>query len=44
MKKNRIYLSNDERELIIHSLNTFKAQMLSEGQFTDVVDDALFNV
>ena len=44
MKKNHIYLTNDEWKLIIHSLNAFKTKMLSEGQYTDVVDDALFKV
>lgn len=44
MKKNRHCLTFDEWNLILHSLNVLKTKMLSEGKYTDVVDDTLFKV
>ncbi|MFT9056040.1 MAG: hypothetical protein ABF449_05360 [Ethanoligenens sp.] len=44
MKKNRFYFANDEWKLVIHSLNVLRTKLLSEGQYTDIVDEALFKV
>jgi hypothetical protein len=44
MKKTKHYLTEAEWRYIIHSLNTLKTKLHSEGQYTDTVDDALLAV
>ena len=39
--KNKFYLAIDDiqRSMIINSLNCFRNKLLSEGKYTDVVDE-----
>ena len=43
MKKDirHLYLSAQERKVIIHSLNALRNELLSEGKYTDFVDEIL---
>ena len=44
MKKKRIYLTDTEWRYLIHSLNTLKTKLHSEGQYTDTVDEVMLKV
>ena len=44
MKKNKIYLTESEWRYLIHSLNTLKTKLHSDGQYTDTVDEAMAKV
>ena len=44
MKKTKIFLTEAECRLVVHSLNALKTKLQSEGQYTDVVDDVLLKV
>lgn len=41
MKKTKIYLTEAEWRLVIHSLNDFRNKLLQEGQYTDIVDEVM---
>lgn len=43
-RKYYLYLSEEERSLIIHSLVCKKNKLLSEGRYTDAVDELLCKV
>ena len=44
MKKTKYYLTEAEWRFVIHSLNELRTKLISEGQYTDTVDDALYKV
>jgi len=44
MKKTKIYLTEAEWRLVIHSLNDFQIKLHREGQHTDIVDETLLKV
>lgn len=44
MKKFYIYLTHEERNLIIESLIEKKNELISAGKYTDGVDDVLLKI
>lgn len=44
MKKYHIYLTPEERKLIIESLISEKSSLISAGKYTDGVDDVLLKI
>ena len=44
MKKNKYCITYDEWRLIIYALNNLRNSLISEGRYTDTVDDALLAV
>ena len=42
--KYHIYLNSEERRLLISSLNDFRNKLISEGRYTDIVDEVLIKV
>ena len=44
MRKNKIHLTEAEWRYLIHSLNTLKTKLHSEGKYTDTVDEVLYKV
>ena len=44
MKKYHLYLEEKERRLLIHCLNEFRNKLISEGKYTDCVDELLVKV
>ncbi|HCA28985.1 MAG TPA: hypothetical protein DEP23_05160 [Ruminococcaceae bacterium] len=42
MKKVKIYLTDSEWQMLIHSLNDFKTKLHSENRYTDTVDEVLY--
>ena len=42
MKKVKIYLTDAEWQVLIHSLNDFKIKLHSENRYTDTVDEVLY--
>ncbi|RDY21171.1 hypothetical protein [Criibacterium bergeronii] len=44
MRKYHIYLTSEERKLIIESLISEKNALISAGKYTDCVDDVLLNL
>ena len=44
MKKRKFYFTESEWRYIIHSLNALKTKLHNEGQYTDTVDEALYQV
>jgi len=44
MKKNKYCLTYDEWRLTIYALNHLRNSLISEGRYTDTVDDALLAV
>ena len=44
MRKKKIYLTEAERRYLIHSLNTLKTKLHSEGRYTDTVDEVLYKL
>ena len=43
-KKYHIYLTDDEQSRVIQSLINLKNNMISQGRYTDAVDDVLCKV
>lgn len=43
-KKYRLNLTDDEHSLIINSLLVWKNSLISEGKYTDVIDELLIEV
>ncbi len=39
--KYHVYLNYEERRLVIKSLNDLRNRLISEGKFTDLIDEAL---
>ena len=44
MKKTWLYLTEAEWRLVVYSLNTLKSRLIRQGQYTDVIDDALLKI
>ena len=44
MKKTKLFLTEAEWRLVIHSLNALKTKLHGDGQYTDAVDDAQLKV
>ena len=44
MKRNKILLSEAEWRMVIQALNGLRTSLISEGRYTDVVDEALAKV
>ena len=43
-KKNHLYVDNQERALLLHSLVELKNQLIQQGRYTDCVDELIFKV
>lgn len=43
-KKIRIYITSDERNILVKSLIELRNSLIREGKFTDPVDDLLLKV
>ena len=43
-KKKHLYIDNQERRIILHSLIELKNKLIQEGRYTDVVDELIFKV
>ena len=39
--KFNVYLNSEERRLLINSLNDLRNKLISEGRYTDLVDEVL---
>ena len=44
MRKYHIYLTSEERKLIIESLISEKNTLISSGKYTDCIDDVLLKI
>ncbi len=44
MKKYHLYLSEEERQLVVHALIGFRNRLIAEGRYTDCVDELLMKV
>ena len=42
--KYHVYLNYEERRLVIKSLNDLRNRLLSEGKYTDLIDEVLVKV
>ena len=42
--KYHVYLNYEERRLVIKSLNDLRNRLISEGKYTDLIDEVLVNV
>lgn len=42
--KYHVYLNYEERRLVIKSLNDLRNRLISEGKYTDLIDEALVKV
>lgn len=42
--KYHVYLNYDERRLVIKSLNDLRNRLISEGKYTDLIDEVLVKV
>ena len=43
-KKRYLYLNYEERRLVIKSLNDLRNRLISEGKYTDLIDEVLVKV
>lgn len=43
-KLNHLYLDDQERRILLHSLIELKNQLIQQGRYTDYVDDLIFKV
>jgi hypothetical protein len=43
-KKKHLYIDNQERRIILHSLIELKNKLIQEGRYTDVVDELIVKV
>ena len=41
--KYHVYLNYEERRLVIKSLNDLRNRLISEGKYTDLIDEVLVN-
>ena len=44
MGKYHLYLSEEERQLVLHALIDFRNKLLAAGRYTDCVDELLIKV
>ena len=43
-RKTHIYLTNEEKRLLLHSLVNLKNDLIQQGRHTDCVDELIFKV
>ena len=43
-KTNHLYVDNQERSLLLHSLVELKNQLIRQGRYTDWIDELIFKV
>lgn len=43
-KKNHLYVDNQEKTLLVHSLVELKNQLIQQGRYTDCVDELIIKV
>ena len=43
-KKKHLYIDNQERRIILHSLIELKNKLIQEGRYADVVDELIVKV
>lgn len=43
-KLNHLYVDNQERTILLHSLVELKNQLIQQGRYTDPVDELIFKV
>jgi len=43
-KKKHLYVDNQERTILLHSLVELKNQLIQQGRYTDCVDELIFKV
>ncbi len=43
-KKVHLYVDNQERSILLHSLVELKNQLIKQGRYTDYVDELIFKV
>ena len=43
-KTNHLYVDNQERSLLLHSLVELKNQLIRQGRYTDCIDELIFKV
>ena len=43
-KKSHLYLTHEERSLLLHSLVNLKNDLIHQGRYTDCVDELIFKV
>lgn len=43
-KKMQLYLNSQERSVLLHCLVDMKIRMISEGRYTDCVDDVIIKL
>ena len=43
-KENHLYVDNQERSSLLHSLVELKNQFIQQGRYTDCVDELIFKV
>jgi len=44
MRKTRLYLNEREWRTILYALNEFRNKLISEGRYTDVVDEVMLKI
>jgi hypothetical protein len=44
MKKTKLYLDEDEWQIVIYALNEVRTKLISEGGDTDVVNELLLKI
>ena len=42
--KYHVYINSEERRLLINSLNDLRNKLISEGRYTDLIDEVLIKV
>lgn len=43
-KKYRIYLTYEERRMLLNNLNDFRNKLIAEGKYTDLLDEVIIKV
>ena len=43
-KKAHVYLTNDEKRLLLHSLIELKNELIRQGRYTDCVDELIYKI
>ena len=44
MKRKKLYRNETEWRFVVHALNKLRTCLLDEGQYTDVVDEAILKI
>lgn len=43
-KKYHIYLTYEERRMLLNNLNDFRNKLIAEGEYTDLLDEVIIKV